>query len=99
MAAPIVQYIVVRSDLIHQLKWPTGALIAQACHACTAAIHLYYSQDSTKEYLADLDRMHKIILDVSRLSYYRSHTLLPRTLSLRECSLFILRGGPGKIEF
>ena len=29
MASAIVQYVVVRSDLITSLKWPVGAVIAQ----------------------------------------------------------------------
>ena len=29
MASSIVQYVVVRSDLISTLKWPVGAVIAQ----------------------------------------------------------------------
>ena len=64
MAAPLVQYVVVRSDVLRKLKWPTGALIAQACHACTAALHLYYDDANTRAYFNDLDRMHKVILDV-----------------------------------
>ncbi|KAK0066274.1 peptidyl-tRNA hydrolase PTRHD1 [Biomphalaria pfeifferi] len=62
-ANSIVQYVVVRRDLASVLKWPTGALIAQACHACTAVIHQNYKDDVTQEYLSDLDRMHKIILE------------------------------------
>ncbi|XP_059172909.1 putative peptidyl-tRNA hydrolase PTRHD1 [Physella acuta] len=61
--SPIVQYVVVRGDLITKLQWPIGAVIAQACHSCTAVIHLYYNDDTTKEYLGELDRMHKIILE------------------------------------
>jgi len=38
MSKVIVQYIVVRRDL----NWPLGALMAQACHASTAATHLHY---------------------------------------------------------
>nr|CAI5863934.1 unnamed protein product [Callosobruchus analis] len=37
MASSIVQYVIVRSDLLKELQWPVGALIAQACHAVTAA--------------------------------------------------------------
>ncbi|KAL8591736.1 hypothetical protein ACOMHN_032278 [Nucella lapillus] len=59
----IVQYVVVRGDLIKVQKWPLGALIAQACHASSAAIHLFYSAQDTQQYLADLDRMHKIVLE------------------------------------
>ena len=59
-ATPVVQYIVVRKDL----AWPAGALIAQACHAATAVIHQFYDHKDTKDYLSDLDNMHKIVLMV-----------------------------------
>lgn len=61
---PIVQYIILRSDLMSSLKWPTGALVAQACHACSAVVHLFHNDPTTQEYLSDLDRMHKIVLEV-----------------------------------
>ena len=57
---PIVQYIAVRSDL----KWSKGAMIAQACHASSAAIHLNYEDQETRQYLKDLDNMHKIVVNV-----------------------------------
>jgi len=60
----IVQYIVVRSDLIKTLSWPLGALIAQACHASTAVMHEFYEHEDTKSYLRELDTMHKIVLEV-----------------------------------
>uniref|UniRef100_A0A1A8MN05 peptidyl-tRNA hydrolase n=2 Tax=Nothobranchius TaxID=28779 RepID=A0A1A8MN05_9TELE len=69
MAAPgaaspgrLVQYIVVRSDLVHKLSWPLGAVITQACHAATAAVHLNYGDPDTQRYLAELDCMHKVVL-------------------------------------
>ena len=40
----VVQYVVVRGDLLARQGWPLGALLAQACHAATAAIHLHYRQ-------------------------------------------------------
>merc|ERR1712059_188184 len=43
--------------------WPVGAVLAQACHAATAAIHLFYSSEATQQYLADLDNMHKVVLE------------------------------------
>ncbi|CAH1118808.1 unnamed protein product [Phaedon cochleariae] len=58
----IVQYIVVRSDLVKELKWPVGAVIAQACHAVAAVTHLFYQDEHTQQYLADLDNMHKVVL-------------------------------------
>lgn len=61
----LVQYVVVRSDLVHKLSWPLGAVITQACHAATAAIHLHYGDPDTQQYLAELDSMHKVVLGVS----------------------------------
>ncbi|XP_037304673.1 putative peptidyl-tRNA hydrolase PTRHD1 isoform X1 [Pungitius pungitius] len=60
----LVQYVVVRSDLVHKLSWPLGAVITQACHAATAAIHLHYGDPDTQRYLAELDSMHKVVLAV-----------------------------------
>ncbi len=34
----IVQYIVLRKDLVDTLKWPLQSVISQACHAVVAAI-------------------------------------------------------------
>uniref|UniRef100_A0A3Q2VLW4 peptidyl-tRNA hydrolase n=1 Tax=Haplochromis burtoni TaxID=8153 RepID=A0A3Q2VLW4_HAPBU len=58
----LVQYVVVRSDLVHKLSWPLGAVITQACHAATAAIHLHYGDPDTQCYLSELDSMHKVVL-------------------------------------
>ena len=58
MSRTLVQYVVVRRDL----NWPLGALMAQACHASTAAMHLHYQHQDTVDYLADLDNMHKVVL-------------------------------------
>lgn len=64
MSSPgIVQYIVVRGDLIKEMKWPVGAVIAQACHAVTAVTHLFHEDKHTQEYLKDLDNMHKVVLE------------------------------------
>ena len=62
--AQLIQYVIVRSDLKTALQWPFGALIAQACHACTAVTHLFYQDPNTQAYLNDLDRMHKVVLEV-----------------------------------
>ena len=64
MAAFMVQYVVVRRDLLTTLKWPVGAVIAQACHASSAVIHLFYGDPNTQQYLKDLDHMHKVVLEV-----------------------------------
>lgn len=60
----LVQYVVVRRDLLDSLKWPFGAVITQACHACTAIVHMTYNDEQTQMYLADLDNMHKVVLEV-----------------------------------
>ncbi|XP_063980773.1 putative peptidyl-tRNA hydrolase PTRHD1 isoform X3 [Diachasmimorpha longicaudata] len=59
----IVQYVIVRGDLTKTMQWPVGAVIAQACHACTAVTHLFYNDEHTQAYLSDLDNMHKVILE------------------------------------
>lgn len=64
MGTPFVQYIILRKDLLQILNWPTGALVAQACHACTAVISNFWQDTNTQAYIGDLDRMHKIILEV-----------------------------------
>ncbi|CAK9824172.1 Putative peptidyl-tRNA hydrolase PTRHD1 [Anthophora retusa] len=60
----LVQYVVIRGDLLKTMKWPIGAVIAQACHACTAVTHLFYTDNDTQAYLANLNAMHKIVLEV-----------------------------------
>lgn len=61
----IVQYVLVRSDLLKDLGWSIGALVAQACHAATAVMHLNKDDEVTIQYLSDLDNMHKVVLEVS----------------------------------
>ncbi|XP_075219936.1 putative peptidyl-tRNA hydrolase PTRHD1 isoform X2 [Lycorma delicatula] len=61
---PVVQYIIIRTDLKSSLKWSYGAIMAQACHASVAAIHTFYSDEHTQAYLNNLEHMHKIILQV-----------------------------------
>ena len=60
----LVQYVIVRRDLIDSLKWSVGAVIAQACHACTAIVHMSYEDEHTQLYLHKLDSMHKVVLEV-----------------------------------
>ena len=61
MASPsqLVQYVCVRRDL----PWGTGALIAQACHAATAAIWASRESAATRAYCDDADAMHKVVLE------------------------------------
>ncbi|XP_026464416.1 putative peptidyl-tRNA hydrolase PTRHD1 [Ctenocephalides felis] len=63
MSSTIVQYVVVRGDLLRTLGWPVGAVVAQACHATTACMHLFRDDPDTQEYLKDMDNMHKVVLE------------------------------------
>lgn len=58
----LVQYILVRGDLAR--TWPLGAIMAQACHACSAVIYQYRDDENVKTYTEKLDEMHKCILEV-----------------------------------
>lgn len=63
----LIQYVIVRIDLINELKWPLGAVIAQACHATAAVNHIFRNDTDTQAYLSDenIDHMHKAVLKVS----------------------------------
>lgn len=94
MAAPgagppgrLVQYVVVRSDLVHKLSWPLGAVITQACHAATAAIHLHYGDPDTQQYLAELDSMHKVVLGVSLTRRARFHSNICHFRTAWDCRM------------
>ena len=54
----LVQYVLVRKDL----KWPQGAVIAQACHATTAVNWSTRDDADTRAYLDAADAMHKVVL-------------------------------------
>lgn len=64
-ARVIVQYIALRGDLLKAMNWPVGAVITQACHASTAAVCSFTEDPAVREYLADMDRMHKVVVEVS----------------------------------
>ncbi|VDP95707.1 unnamed protein product [Trichobilharzia regenti] len=70
----LVQYIVLRRDLLTLLKWPLGAFITQGCHASTAAIATFYCHSDTVAYLAQLDRMHKVTLGVDNEEHMKQIT-------------------------
>lgn len=61
-AEDLVQYVVLRKDLWDSLKWPLGSIIAQACHASTAALWLSRDSVETSAYCSEetLDHMHKV---------------------------------------
>ncbi|KAI5148297.1 hypothetical protein ENBRE01_0230 [Enteropsectra breve] len=57
------QIIFLRTDL--GKTYGKGAIIAQACHASTYALHAFRNSTATVEYLADAENMTKIILKIS----------------------------------
>lgn len=60
----LVQYVIVSGEIIRKLNWPLGAVIAQCCHATTAVTHIYKDDPDTIAYFNDIDRMHKVVLEV-----------------------------------
>ncbi|KAG0168396.1 peptidyl-tRNA hydrolase domain-containing protein 1 [Apophysomyces sp. BC1034] len=64
---PLVMFIVVRKDLAKTLKWPTGSVMAQACHAATAILHTTRDEPNTKEYVSDIHGMHKVVLETKNV--------------------------------
>lgn len=66
---PLIQYIIVRADLMKILKWNIGAVITQACHAVAAINEISKSDELTRQYLSpdNIDKMHKCVLAVSHL--------------------------------
>ena len=62
--ALLVQYIALRKDLLTALHWPFGALVAQACHASSAVLHVHRDDPDTKSYLSAVDSMRKVVLEV-----------------------------------
>lgn len=62
----LVQYLVLRKDLSQApFSWPAGAMVAQACHAATAALHIHRDHPHTAAYLRDLGRMRKVVLEAA----------------------------------
>ena len=56
-----MQFVVVRRDLLKTMEWPVGSVIAQACHACTAATVAHLDDAHVRAYLADVDHMRKVV--------------------------------------
>lgn len=65
-ADPVLQYVVIRKDLWTALNWPLGSIVAQACHASTAALWLSKEETFTQRYCEpeNLDHMHKVVLEI-----------------------------------
>ena len=62
--SPSVQYVVLRRDLWAEQKWPLGPVVAQACHAATAAMFQNYNDPCTQQYISteNINHMHKVKL-------------------------------------
>ncbi|GLC60690.1 hypothetical protein PLESTB_001658600 [Pleodorina starrii] len=62
----LVQYVVVRKDLWGSMGWPLGSVVAQACHASSAAMWMFRDEEDTQKYLApeNIDHMRKVVLEV-----------------------------------
>lgn len=59
----LVQYVVLRADLWKDINWPLGSIVAQACHAATAALWESREEPSSQQYCspAQLNHMHKVM--------------------------------------
>ena len=57
----LVQFVVVRRDLLKNMEWPVGSVIAQACHACLAVAWEHRDDPDVASYLGDVDSMHKVV--------------------------------------
>ena len=58
----IVQYVVLRKDLWTDQGWPLGSVVAQACHASSAAMWESKEDPITLDYCSPekIDQMHKV---------------------------------------
>ena len=64
---PTLQYVILRRDLWKEMNWPLGSIVAQGCHAATAALWLSRDQPITQAYCApeNIDHMHKVVLEAN----------------------------------
>lgn len=74
----LIQYVIVRADLMKVLKWNIGAVITQACHAVAAINEISKTDELTRHYLAEdnLDKMHKCVLAVIVVSSYQLNLII-----------------------
>uniref|UniRef100_A0A915Q483 Phosphotyrosine protein phosphatase I domain-containing protein n=1 Tax=Setaria digitata TaxID=48799 RepID=A0A915Q483_9BILA len=67
-----IMYLILRSDLVTDLKWSFGAVVAQAAHAATACIWTFREDNDVVEYMNDIARLRKVTLKVPNESELRS---------------------------
>lgn len=76
----LLQYIVLRKDLWKVssdsggVSWPLGAVVAQGCHAATAALWMSREEEYTRAYCSEdnLDHMHKAVLEAKSETQLRN---------------------------
>lgn len=66
MASRQVKYNTVEKDERSYSSKLIYSVMTQACHAATAILHITCEDENTKEYLSDLDNMHKVVLEVRK---------------------------------
>jgi hypothetical protein len=54
------------------------SVMTQACHAATAILHITREDKNTQEYLADLDNMHKVVLEVIKVQFFLVSILIQK---------------------
>ncbi|MCP9265685.1 Low molecular weight phosphotyrosine protein phosphatase [Dirofilaria immitis] len=67
-----IMYLIMRSDLITDLKWSVGAVAAQAAHAATACIWTFREDSEVMEYMKDISHLRKVTLKVLNESELRN---------------------------
>eukprot|EP00051_Salpingoeca_urceolata_P031754 m.12851 g.12851 ORF g.12851 m.12851 type:complete len:225 (+) comp4372_c0_seq1:194-868(+) len=60
----VVQHVVIRRDLLQLPGWTIGSVVSQACHATLAAVVTNQQDGDVQNYLADLDSMHTVALEI-----------------------------------
>jgi peptidyl-tRNA hydrolase len=65
-ADDLVQFIVLRRDLLKTMEWPVGAVVSQACHASLAAVWENQDDADVRAYLSPerINDMHKVTKEV-----------------------------------
>lgn len=69
-----IMYLIMRFDLISDLKWSIGAVATQAAHAATACIWTFREDSEVMEYMNDISHLRKVALKVIFL-FYRNETV------------------------
>lgn len=59
-----IMYVILRSDLISDLKWSVGAVATQAAHAATACVWTFRDDSEVVEYMKDISHLRKVTLKV-----------------------------------